>query len=96
MAQSNVFLILHNEKDLLILFSKSFCCGVNMKKVRDFFNSAATLSIAIVIVKVLGALYKVPLSYMVGEVGLGYFNIAYSVFSFFFLPSYFNHGSLFY
>ena len=56
-----------------------------MQKVRNWFNSAAMLSVSVIIVKILGAIYKVPLSYMIGEAGLGYFNIAYNIFAFFFL-----------
>ena len=48
-------------------------------------EGALSLTIATVIVKVLGAIYKIPISYVLGEEGMGYFNSAYTVYSFFFL-----------
>ena len=48
-------------------------------------EGALSLTIATVIVKVLGAIYKIPISYILGEEGMGYFNSAYTVYSFFFL-----------
>ena len=44
-----------------------------------------SLGLTAVIVKIVGALYKVPLSYMLGDEGMGYFNTAYTVFGFFYL-----------
>lgn len=46
-----------------------------------FFGGAATLAIGIVVVKLIGALYKIPLGRILGDVGFGHFNNAYSVFN---------------
>ena len=46
-----------------------------------FFGGAATLAAGIVIVKLIGALYKIPLGRILGDVGFGHFNNAYSVFN---------------
>lgn len=48
-------------------------------------ESALSLTIATIVVKVLGAIYKIPISYVLGEEGMGYFNSAYTVYSFFYL-----------
>ncbi|MCF0122986.1 MAG: polysaccharide biosynthesis protein [Ruminiclostridium sp.] len=46
-----------------------------------FFGGAATLAAGIIIVKLIGALYKIPLGRILGDVGFGHFNNAYSVFN---------------
>lgn len=50
-------------------------------KKSTFFGGAATLAAGIVIVKLIGALYKIPLGRILGDVGFGHFNNAYSVFN---------------
>ncbi|MBQ8383067.1 MAG: polysaccharide biosynthesis protein [Clostridia bacterium] len=54
---------------------------------KSVVGGALILSIAGVIVKVLGMLYKLPLAALLREEGMGYFNSAYTVYSFFFLLS---------
>ncbi len=49
------------------------------------FEGALSLTIATIIVKMLGAVYKIPISHVLGEEGMGYFNSAYTVYSFFYL-----------
>ena len=51
-----------------------------MKK-QSFLHGAALLALATAIVKVIGALYKIPLNSVVGETGFGYFNTAYDIYS---------------
>ena len=48
-------------------------------------EGALSLTIATIIVKMLGAVYKIPISHVLGEEGMGYFNSAYTVYSFFYL-----------
>ena len=48
-------------------------------------EGAMSLTIATIIVKILGAIYKIPISHVLGEEGMGYFNSAYTVYSFFYL-----------
>ena len=48
-------------------------------------EGALSLTIATIVVKILGAIYKIPISHVLGEEGMGYFNSAYTVYSFFFL-----------
>lgn len=59
-----------------------------MKRLKkSVFGGALLLSAAGIIVKVLGMLYKLPLASLLREEGMGYFNSAYTVYSFFFLLS---------
>ena len=59
-----------------------------MKQIKkSVVGGALLLSIAGIIVKVLGMLYKLPLASLLREEGMGYFNSAYTVYSFFFLLS---------
>ncbi|MBR4836667.1 MAG: oligosaccharide flippase family protein, partial [Clostridia bacterium] len=44
-----------------------------------------SLTISTLIVKVLGLIYKIPLVNILGDEGMGFFNSAYTVYSFFFL-----------
>lgn len=46
-----------------------------------FFGGAAILAAGIVVVKIIGALYKIPLGRILGDVGFGHFNNAYAVFN---------------
>ena len=58
-----------------------------MKKNGLFKNlgeSALTLSASVLIVKIIGVIYKVPLTYILGTGGMGYFNAAYTVYGFFY------------
>ena len=50
-----------------------------MKK-QGFLYGSAVLMISAVAVKVLGALFKIPLTNMLGGRGMGYFSAAYSIF----------------
>ncbi len=49
------------------------------------FDGAAVLAIATVVTKILGLLYKMPLSRILGDEGMGYFNSAYTVYTFFYI-----------
>ncbi len=51
----------------------------------NILEGALSLTIATVTVKILGAIYKIPLSHILSEEGMGYFNSAYTVYSFFYL-----------
>ena len=51
----------------------------------NLLSGALSLTISVLIVKIIGLIYKIPLSYVLGDEGMGYFNTAYTVFSFFYL-----------
>lgn len=54
---------------------------------KSIFGGALLLSAAGLAVKVIGMLYKLPLTSLLREEGMGYFNSAYTVYSFFLLLS---------
>lgn len=47
---------------------------------KSFFKGALVLSIAGLIVKVIGALYKIPLARLIGDEGMGLYQMAYPVY----------------
>lgn len=50
-----------------------------MKK-QSFFLSSMILIIMVVVTKILGLIYKIPLTNLLGGLGYGYYSVAYSVF----------------
>ncbi len=51
------------------------------QKKQSFVQGAAMLTAAVVIVKVIGALYKIPLGNILGDEGMGYFGAAYNIYA---------------
>ena len=52
----------------------------NKNKKQSFIEGAAVLVMATAIVKVLGAVFKIPLGNLIGELGMGYFQTAYDLY----------------
>ena len=50
-------------------------------KKQNFLQGTALLAMATAIVKIIGALYKIPLNAIIGEQGFGYFNTAYEIYN---------------
>lgn len=50
-------------------------------KKQSFLHGTALLAMATAIVKIIGALYKIPLNGIIGEQGFGYFSTAYDIYS---------------
>ena len=50
-------------------------------KKQTFLHGAALLAIATAVVKVIGALYKIPLKMVIGDAGYGYFMTAYNIYA---------------
>lgn len=55
------------------------------KKNQTFVEGALILMIANMLVKVIGAVFKIPLNYLLGDDGMGYFGTAYTVYSWLFI-----------
>ncbi len=51
------------------------------QKKQSFLHGTALLAMATVIVKVVGALYKIPLNAIIGKQGFSYFNTAYEIYA---------------
>ena len=50
-------------------------------KKQNFMHGAAILTAGVAIMKVLGAIYKIPLQHVLGDVGYGYFYTAYTIYN---------------
>ncbi len=48
---------------------------------RGLIGSAGILALAAILVKFIGLLYKIPMSHLLGDEGMGYFNAAYTIYS---------------
>ena len=48
---------------------------------QNFLHGAAILAFGVVIMKILGAIYKIPLQNILGDTGYGYFNAAYVIYN---------------
>ena len=54
---------------------------------RNIISGAAVLFAANLTVKITGVIYKIPLQRLIGDMGMGYFNVAYGIYTWFFLVS---------
>ena len=50
-----------------------------------FLSGVAVLTVSTAIVKLIGLLYKIPMIKVLGEEGMGYFNTAYELYTFFYI-----------
>ena len=51
------------------------------QKGQNFLQGTAILAAATALVKIIGAVYKIPLNAIIGEQGFGYFNTAYEIYN---------------
>ena len=51
------------------------------QKKQNFLQGTALLAMATAIVKIIGALYKIPLNAIIGEQGFGYYSTAYEIYA---------------
>lgn len=52
-----------------------------MSKKQNFLGGAAVLTVAVVLVKIISACYKIPLGNLLGDEGMGHFTAAYNIYS---------------
>ena len=50
-------------------------------KKQSFLHGTVLLTVAAILVKVIGAIYKIPLNDIIGEQGFGYYNTAYEIYN---------------
>ncbi len=50
-------------------------------KNQNFLHGAAILTVAVIIIKILGAIYKIPLGNILGKDGYAHFNVAYNLYN---------------
>lgn len=53
----------------------------HQEKKSTFFGGVATMATGVIIVKIIGALYKIPLANILGDTGFSYFNTAYNIYN---------------
>ena len=51
------------------------------RKRQSFLHGALILTVSMILVKLIGAMFKIPLTWIITEEGLGYFNTAYHFYS---------------
>lgn len=56
-------------------------------KAHTFVSGVLVLTVSGLLVKVAGLLFKIPMNYIVGDTGMGYYNSAYSVYTLFYMLS---------
>lgn len=54
---------------------------------KSFYSGALWLTISVIILKLIGLIYKIPMHKILGDEGMGYFNSAYTVYTFFYIIS---------
>lgn len=63
----------------------------NNKKTKNstklFFAGVLVLTISNLIIKAIGALFKIPMNHIVGDQGMGYYSSAYTIYTFFYMVS---------
>jgi stage V sporulation protein B len=60
---------------------------VKRRKARSFFSGVVILAVSNLLVKCAGLLFKIPMNYIIGDTGMGYYNSAYSVYTFIYMLS---------
>lgn len=53
------------------------------KKGQNFLHGAAIYTVGIILVKILGAVYKIPLGNILGRAGFNHFDVTYKIYNFF-------------
>lgn len=57
------------------------------KALNTFFTGVVVLTVSNLLVKMAGLLFKIPMNYIVGDTGMGYYNSAYSIYTLFYMLS---------
>lgn len=52
-----------------------------------FFSGVLVLTISNLMIKAIGALFKIPMNHIVGDQGMGYYSSAYTIYTFFYMVS---------
>jgi len=57
------------------------------EKTNSFFSGVFVLTLANVIVKIIGLFFKIPIAHILGDEGMGYFNAAYTIYTWLYMLS---------
>ena len=55
----------------------------NNNNKESFLKGALILSMAGIVVKIMGAFFRIPLSNLIGSVGMGYYQVVYPIYTLF-------------
>ncbi len=61
--------------------------GIQKSSSQSVFSGVLVLTISNLLVKAMGIFFKIPMNYIVGDTGMGYYNAAYTVYTFFYMLS---------
>jgi len=67
--------------------------GLKLKKrysvqsAEPFISGVLVLTLSNILVKAIGLFFKIPMNYIVGDTGMGYYNAAYTIYTFFYMLS---------
>ena len=53
----------------------------NSEKKNTFYGAAAILALCTIVVKIIGAIYKIPLNAIIGKQGFSYYSTAYEIYN---------------
>ncbi|MBQ4137091.1 MAG: oligosaccharide flippase family protein, partial [Clostridia bacterium] len=56
-----------------------------MSTQKRFFSGMLLLTFSNIVIKAVGLLFKIPLTNLIGETGMGYFNSAYTIYAWFYM-----------
>ena len=59
--------------------------GTVMSGQKRFFSGMLLLTFSNILIKAVGLLFKIPLTNLIGETGMGYFNSAYTIYAWFYM-----------
>ncbi len=59
----------------------------NKNSTKLFFTGVVVLTVSNLLIKVIGALFKIPMNNIVGDQGMGYYSSAYTIYTFFYMIS---------
>ena len=57
-------------------FQRGRECGLQESSKQNYLHGAAMMTAGVVVIKILGAIYKIPLGNILGDEGYGYFSVA--------------------
>ena len=61
-------------------FQRGRECGLQESSKQNYLHGAAMMTAGVVVIKILGAIYKIPLGNILGDEGYGYFSVAYNIY----------------
>ncbi len=61
--------------------------GKTKASTKLFFSGVIVLTVSNLLIKVIGALFKIPMNHIIGDLGMGYYSSAYTIYTLFYMIS---------